>query len=244
MVQLRQRLETACRKGGVVIFRVASAEEADRLETVKIIDPSFEGMSEKVTSVMPIAKSVIVFGIMTFDDAEELSVRKSENEWDYPGYHPLSHISRDLIEILNKEGYSAMPPPESVARKQISRLAGVGVYGKNSMILSEEYGLSLRLEIVLTDAMLEKDIPLDKDLCGECRLCVDSCPTNALKPYVLDIDRCLVHIAEAGTPDEELKKAVKKHTKWLTPNTILMCTICQMACPYTSEERKKNRMRL
>jgi len=240
---LRERLENTCRKRGGLAFGVASAEDADGLDRVRIIDDEYNGWSEKISSIMPDGESVIVFGIGTFDDADELSIRRSDNKWIYPGYDPLAHIARDLIEILENEGYKGKIPPESVTRKPIAVLAGIGSYGKNSMILSEENGLSLRLEIIVTNAPFEKDKSYEKDLCRECDKCVRACPTKALEPFVLDLDRCLVHITEVGTRDEELKRAINEHTIWLTPNTVVMCTICQMACPYTSEERKKNRIR-
>lgn len=237
---LRKKLENTITKRGGAVFGIASAEDADKIKRVRMVEAEFEGWSEKVTSVMPDAKSVVVFGIQTFGDADELSVRRSKNEWTYPGYAPLALIARDLIEVLSDEGYKGVIPPESVPRKPIAVLAGIGAYGKNSMILTEEYGLSLRLEVVITDAPLKKDSPFEKDLCTDCDRCVRSCPTRALKPYVLDVDRCLVHITETGTSDTELRKIVDKQALWLTPNTIVMCTICQMVCPFTSAERRKN----
>ena len=241
---LRKELENSITKGGGAVFGIASAEDAAMIKRVRMVEAEFEGWSEKVTSVMPDAKSVIVFGIQTFDDADELSVRRFENEWSYPGYSPLAQIARDLIEVLREEGYKGVIPPESVPRKPIAILAGIGAYGKNSMILTEEFGLSLRLEVVITDALLDKDRSFEKDLCADCDRCVRSCPTSALKPYVLDVDRCLVHITETGTSDAELKKIAARHALWLTPNTIVMCMICQMACPYTSKERLENRIEI
>lgn len=240
---LRKKLEKAAVKRGAAIFGIASAEDADRIERVRMVEAEFEGWSEKVTSVMPDAKSVILFGIQTFDDADELSVRRSEDEWSYPGYAPLVKVALDLIEVLREEGYRGTVPPESVPRKPIAVLAGVGAYGKNSMILTEEYGLSLRLELVLTDAPLEKDSPFEGDLCADCDRCVRSCPTKALRPYVLDVDRCLVHITETGTSNAVLEKLIEMHAIWLTSNTIVMCTTCQMVCPFTSAERKRNTIR-
>jgi len=241
---LRKRLENMLVKHGGAVFGIASAEDADKIKRVRMVEAEFEGWSEKVTSVMPDAKSVVVFGIQTFDDADELSVRRSECEWTYPGYAPLAQIARDVIDVLREEGCKGVVPPESIPRKPIAVLAGIGAYGKNSMILTEEYGLSLRLEVVITDAPLKKDSPFERDLCADCDRCVRSCPTRALEPYVLDVNRCLVHITETGTSDAELNKTVDRYAYWLTPNTIVMCTICQMACPYTSKERLENRIKI
>lgn len=222
---------------------MASAEDADALRRVEI-DEYGPAKSLRVREVMPDAQSVILFGIKASDDADELAIRRSKQHWDYPGYFPLKLIGRDLIAALRKEGYKAVMPQERIPRKAIAALTSIGAYGKNSMILSEKYGLSLRIEAVVTNAKIRKDRPFKKDLCKDCDKCIGACPTEAIiKPYVLEPRRCFVRISEMGTEDEELMRKFKRRSFWLTPNTYLMCTICQMACPYTSEERKRNRMR-
>jgi len=240
--ELRTRLERVARRGGAVAFGVASAGDADKLKRV-VMDEYAPKKSQRVREIMPDAESVILFGIEASDDADELAIRRSKRRWDYPGYLPLNLIGKDLIAALKKEGYKAVMPPESIPRKAIAALTSIGVYGKNSMILSEKYGLSLRIEAVVTNAKLRKDRHLKKDLCGECDRCIRACPTKAIvKPYVLDPRRCFVRISEMGTDEEELRRKFERRSFWLTPNTYLMCTICQMACPYTSEERKRSRI--
>ncbi|MEM3039065.1 MAG: 4Fe-4S double cluster binding domain-containing protein [Thermoplasmata archaeon] len=222
---------------------MASAEDADALRRVEI-DEYGPVKSLRVREIMPDAHSVILFGIRASDDADELAIRRSRRRWDYPGYFPLKLIGRDLIAALRKMGYKAVMPQERIPRKAIAALTSIGAYGKNSMILSEKYGLSLRIEAVVTNARIKKDRPFKKDLCKDCDRCIRACPTKAIiKPYVLEPRRCFVRISEMGTDDEELMREFKRRSFWLTPNTYLMCTICQMACPYTSEERKRNRMR-
>jgi epoxyqueuosine reductase len=239
---LRAKLERIARRGGAVAFGVASAEDADRLKRI-VMDEYGPVRSAKVREIMPDAQSVILFAIEVTDDADELAIRRSSRRWDYPGYFPLKLIGMDIIAALRKEGFKAVIPPETVPRKAIAALTSMGVYGKNSMILSEKYGLSLRIEAVITNAKLRKDRPLKKDLCGQCDRCIRACPAQAIvKPYVLDPRRCFVRISEMGTDDDELRKEFEKRSFWLTPNTYLMCTICQMACPYTSEERKRSRI--
>jgi epoxyqueuosine reductase QueG len=214
------------------------------MKRIRIVDSAMTGWSKRPRDVLPAARSIIVFGISAVDDADELAIRRDAHVWTYPGYNPLVHIAREVADILKEEGYSGIVPPESIPRKRIAVLAGLGAYGKNSMILSEEHGLSLRLEIVITDAPLRKDRPFDKDLCGACTKCVKSCPAKAIvRPYVLDPLRCFVYVDEMGTKDDELRKVHDRFVRRLTPNTYVMCTICQMACPYTSSERRKNVMR-
>src|SRR5205823_12982727 len=79
---------------------------------------------------------------------------------------------------------------QHVDREAAAR-AGVGFYGKNSMIITRRHGSWVVLGTLVTDAEIEAMPRLELD-CGECRLCIDACPTGALdEPGVLDSTKCL-----------------------------------------------------
>jgi epoxyqueuosine reductase QueG len=236
---LKEKLREACRNRGAVAFGIASVDEADALEKIKI-GSTVDRWSTKIRSKMPEAKTAVIFGLRSFDDADELVVeRPEEGEW-YPGYFPLTHMRRDVLQILRNQGFRANPLPDLVPLKRIAILAGLGVYGKNSVVLSPKYGLWLRLEGVITDAELPIDKPLNKDLCGKCERCVKACPAKALKPYVLDSYRCLVGYGGGSLSKEKMSALRKRFEPRLTPNTYVMCRVCQMVCPFTTAERRKN----
>lgn len=74
--------------------------------------------------------------------------------------------------------------------------AGVGWWGKNTMVLDPKHGPWLLLGSVVTDADLTTDDPMRRD-CGTCAACLPACPTGALvAPGVLDARRCLAHHAQ------------------------------------------------
>lgn len=239
MLELRRRLADAVKRRGGAAFGIASAEEADAYERIKI-GSTVDRLSERITDKIPGARRVIVFGVRSADDADELTTRRGGNNWTYPGYFPLTHMRRDIIQILREEGYKAFPIPGLVPLKRVAVLAGLGAYGKNSMLLSPKHGLWLRLEAVVTDAELPLDRPFSRDLCSGCSRCVRACPTRAIKPYVLDPDRCLVDVSIRMSPPKNLEKMRGRFELQLTPKTHVMCTVCQKACPYTTPQRRRN----
>ena len=91
---------------------------------------------------------------------------------------------------------------QHVDREAAAR-AGVGFYGKNTMLITRTHGSWVVLGTLVTAAELEPTPPLDAD-CGSCRLCIDACPTGALdEPGRLDATRCLSYWTQAPEPIPE-----------------------------------------
>jgi len=68
-----------------------------------------------------------------------------------------------------------------VSAKHCAAAAGLGRIGKNTLLTTPEYGNMVWLNAVLTDAVLEPDIPLIGNPCPDgCSLCIDNCPVHAL----------------------------------------------------------------
>jgi len=118
--------------------------------------------------------------------------------------------------------------------KAFAARSGLGFYGKNTNVLSEELGSFVLLGEILTSLDLTPDEPLGKD-CGSCRLCVRACPTGALGPeYTIDSGRCISYltIEHRGPIPRELRGAMER---W-----VFGCDICQDVCPPTMEKYLRN----
>ena len=103
--------------------------------------------------------------------------------------------------------------------------AGVGFYGKNTMVITRAHGSWVVLGTLVTEAELEATPPLDLD-CGSCRICIDACPTGALdEPGTLDSTKCLSYWTQAPEPIPEGYRAE------LGPQ-VYGCDICQDVCPW------------
>jgi epoxyqueuosine reductase len=113
--------------------------------------------------------------------------------------------------------------------------AGVGFYGKNTLLITRRFGSWVVLGTLVTDVDIEARTPLELD-CGSCTLCIDACPTGALdEPGVLDSTRCLSYWSQAPGPIPEEYRAE-------LGTQVYGCDICQDVCPWNRgiEKRRRN----
>lgn len=103
--------------------------------------------------------------------------------------------------------------------------AGVGWYGKSTMILTEAEGTWVFLAEVITDLELEYSAPLKKN-CGSCTRCMDACPTGAIvAPYQVDARRCISYLTI------ENRGGITRELRPLVGTRAFGCDICQDVCP-------------
>lgn len=118
-----------------------------------------------------------------------------------------------------------------IAERIFAKSAGLGWLGKNTLLLNEALGSWFFLGVIVTSLDLAPSLkpfsPPPPDLCGNCRQCLDACPTGALvEPYVMDSRRCISYltIELRGSIPEEFREPIG----W----QVYGCDICQDVCPY------------
>jgi epoxyqueuosine reductase len=111
--------------------------------------------------------------------------------------------------------------------------AGVGFYGKNTLLITRRHGSWVVLGTLVTDVEIESSSPLGLD-CGSCTRCIDACPTDALdEPGVLDSTRCLSYWSQAPGPvPEDFRAEMGTH--------VYGCDICQDVCPWNRGTEKRH----
>jgi epoxyqueuosine reductase len=143
-------------------------------------------------------------------------------------YRPLRAGLEAVAVRLRAQGWRArtVADDNAMVDRAAAARAGLGWFGKNTMVLLPGAGSWFVLGSVVTDAPLpvsaEAPVP---DGCGACTRCVTACPTGALdEPGVLDARRCLAWLLEApGDFPLEYRKALG--------GRVYGCDACQEACP-------------
>jgi len=120
---------------------------------------------------------------------------------------------------------------QHVDREAAAR-AGVGFYGKNTLLITRRFGSWVVLGTLVTDQELETTPPLVLD-CGDCTLCIEACPTGALdEPGTLDSTKCLSYWTQSA------RDAPAGYRQALEAQ-VYGCDICQDVCPWNRGIEKR-----
>jgi len=117
-----------------------------------------------------------------------------------------------------------------IQEKTLALQSGIGFRGKNTLVIKPAMGSYFFIGVVLTTSDFLADAPLEWD-CGNCRLCLDACPTQAFtEAYVLDARRCISYLTI------EKKNILTEEEQRQLSGWLFGCDICQEVCPYNHEK--------
>ncbi len=141
--------------------------------------------------------------------------------------YPLGRNSAQLLSsFIEKTGFRSACD-SGIPVKAAAFCAGLGKYGRNSLIYTKEYGSWITIHTLVTDAVFSYDNDFSEIItdCEECTLCMDVCPTKAIMhDGELNKGRCLrEYMLPKGFVPLEMRK--------LMGSCILGCDICQIVCP-------------
>ncbi len=138
----------------------------------------------------------------------------------------LQQLADRIAQEVGSFGYRVFTDSAPVMEVELAQRAGLGWRGKHTLLLNREAGSMYFLGEIYTDLPLPVDEATTAH-CGECRACIDVCPTQAIVgPYRLDARRCISYLTI------ELKDSIPEDLRPLIGNRVYGCDDCQLACPW------------
>jgi epoxyqueuosine reductase len=140
----------------------------------------------------------------------------------------IKHLRSEFHIPFQARAYVDTGP---IVERVAAKYAGLGWLAKNTCLINEKTGSLCFLGVIvttleLTPALKKEDSPAP-DLCGNCSLCIDACPTGAIvEPYVLDARRCISYLTI------ELRTSIPLEFREPVGRHVFGCDICQDVCPW------------
>ncbi len=247
MNTLRERLQTRATELGFDRVAVATVDtlsaEGARLE--EFVAAGRHGQMEWLADtvalrkdprhedVLPAARSVIVLARAYRPPREAplvpLSLGKVARYAQGRDYHNvLRKPIRKLAKWLRAEGHEAYPSVDSrpVYERAWAERAGLGFVGKNCCLIIPGLGSHVVLACIVTSAELPAGTPIAQR-CGDCRLCLDHCPTDAfVGARRLDARKCISYLTI------EHEGSIAPSLMERTGEWFFGCDACQDVCPF------------
>ncbi|QDT39173.1 Epoxyqueuosine reductase [Stratiformator vulcanicus] len=189
--------------------------------------------------VLPDVKSVIMVALNYRTEEPQPTApgqgRVARYAWGEADYHDvIKSRLKKLANVLHDAvpGCHTRPIVDTapLLERDFARLAGLGWFGKNTVLINKWKGSYLFLGALLTDIELPVDQPHLSGHCGTCTRCLEACPTDALVgPYELDARKCISYLTI------ELKAEIPIELRDGIGDWMFGCDICQEVCPWNRD---------
>jgi epoxyqueuosine reductase len=187
--------------------------------------------------ILPGCRSVLVAGVNYYQRPSRAPAggegRVARYAWGRDYHRVLGKRLRKIVRVLRErfpeDRFRAFTDAAPLAERFYAELAGVGFTGRNTLLISAQYGSWLLIGEILSTRGFPPSGPagMGHGACpGGCRKCIAVCPTGALLgPHKIDAARCISYltIEHQGSIPEELRP---KMGNWL-----FGCDLCQEVCP-------------
>ncbi len=183
------------------------------------------------------AKSVIVY-LFPYFLGEDFYVNSNISKYAVPeDYHIiageyLKKIATELKNTYPENIFQCFCDNSPLNEVEIAVKCGLGVKGRNTLLINREYGSFVFIGEIVTDLELQPSLSEDRT-CFSCGICEKSCPGGALKEYKVAVEKCLSDITQLkGELTQFQIQQIKKST------SVWGCDICQNVCPMNKNIKK------
>lgn len=198
--KFRQELEDTVKDAGAVAFGIADLDK----------------LKEKVPGVLDNVPGdftrAVVIGMRLQDGVVE-GIDKQPTVLYFHNYRQLNYqldkLAWTVADKIQAQGHNSVAIPASqiikstpmqghVSHKLMGWAAGIGFYGRQTLLVHPEYGSRMRYVSILTNMPLPADKPYSGEECGNCRACIAVCPAGAIKDdhKQFDLDACYKKLTE------------------------------------------------
>lgn len=199
---------------------------------------------EDLRKLYPSFESAVVF-LFSYRPAKKWLIENHRHEiasyalgFGGEDYHySVKRSLQKILEVLqsetqNLEGFLTLDT-QPVLERDLAFRAGLGWFGKNSMLISRSEGSYFIIGSLLLNQKLPlASKPIETDHCGQCRACVDACPTLAIdeNTRTLKADKCI-----STFTIELMKDAPAPVGMENARGEVFGCDICQDVCPWNTK---------
>ena len=219
----------------------------DKIGVISLDDWQDAPLYQNAVNLLPDAKTVIVLAMEIFPEVIKLLDSKTQKGelalgdlYDRNMEIVNGHLDWEaykLVKKLHKHGYKGIPLPaegapfdnrflhSTLSYKEVARLAGTGITGWHSMLITPEFGSRVRLTCIVTNAPFSPT-GTGENLtpCLKCNgACVKICPASAIsvpqndEPYNVDKYACNAYLIATGGCSECLKVCPADRIEWTEP---------------------------
>jgi epoxyqueuosine reductase len=200
--------------------------------------PKYADAREHPEAVLPQVRSVVILAmnyapprVVAQESSTALTGRISLYAQGRDYHDVLRERLNQLLawfqgEVPNSRG-RAVVDTAPLLERDFARLAGLGWFGKNTMLLNKRLGSYFFLGALLLDVELPPDPPMEASHCGTCTACLEACPTDAFPaPGQLDSRKCISYLTI------ELRGPIPLELRPGMGTWVFGCDICQEVCPW------------
>ena len=249
------RIKARARALGFELVGIAPAKPADGFERLRAwLDRDYAGEMTYLhrqaearrhpASILDEVRSVVMVGLNYHGEFDESGTQDAKDgTQQVPSGRIASYaVGQDYHDVLRSKLNALLAWVQTEApgtngrgvvdtapllERDFARRAGLGWFGKNTMLIHPRLGSYFFLGALLLDLELPLDEPYALEHCGTCTACLDACPTKAfVGPYELDARRCISYLTI------ELRGSIPADLRAHLGDWLFGCDVCQDVCPW------------